>query len=138
MGGAHFGSTGGAPGTGSAVLVLLPSIRYYIVDTHACPVDVAFLDGWLSVLACGRLAGAYFSAQSTQFGPSAPADSASPLRFTDRGGALWLGAEARLRVQAPFGLFVEAGLGANYGTVSAGESTEPAWVEASAGAGLRL
>jgi hypothetical protein len=121
VGGYHFGPEGAVSGGTGLAITIFPPLNYYFLDTYACPVDVPFLDRWLSVLACGRVAGAYFSG-----GVSA------------KGGALWFGTQARLRVQAPFGLFAELGLGANYGTISGGESTDPGWIEASASAGLRL
>ena len=116
LGVGRLGSTGNSPMT------------YTVVDTQTCLVDVPLGTSGFSALGCLRLAGAAFSAPFVLDGVVTP----------QGGGALWVGAGARLRWQARMGLFVEASLTGMYGTVSAGEAISPGWVDAGFGAGFRL
>jgi hypothetical protein len=105
------------------------SIRYYVLDTQACLVDLPLGATGLSALGCLRLAGASFAAAPFIYdGTTIP----------QNGGALWTGVGARLRWQSNASLFVEGSIDAVYGTVSGGESTNPAWVDVTLGAGFRL
>jgi len=113
--------TSSSLGAGYPVSAPPPLITYYLLDTQACLLDLAIEDTWLSVLGCIRVAGATFKT------------------FDDsKGGALWGGANLRLRVQTPMSLFLEGNLGGVYGTVSGGENNNPAWFDAGASLGVRL
>jgi hypothetical protein len=116
LGVGRLGSTGNSP------------LTYTVVDTQTCLVDVPLGASGFSALGCLRLAGAAFSAPFVLDGVTTP----------QGGGALWVGAGARLRWQTRVGLFVEASLTGMYGTVSAGESITPGWLDAGIGAGFRL
>jgi hypothetical protein len=116
LGVGRLGNTGNSP------------LTYTVVDTQTCLVDVPFGSTGLSGLGCLRLAFAEFSSFAAFDGVTMP----------QSGGALWAGAGARLQWQARVGLFVEASLTGMYGTVSAGESTSPGWLDAGIGAGFRL
>jgi hypothetical protein len=100
-------------------------LRYYVVDTQACLVDVALGSSGLSLLGCLRLAGAWFSATDATYGP-------------EPGGALWAGGGVRLRWQSEGSVFVEAHLNGVYGTVSGAEVNDPGWADVGAMVGLRL
>jgi hypothetical protein len=103
-------------------------LTYTVLDTQTCLVDWPLGSG-LSVLGCLRVAGAAFSAAPYSYGG---------VQYPQNGGALWGGVGGRVRWQVPFGLFVEASLTGMYGTVSGGESTQPAWYDAALSAGFRL
>jgi hypothetical protein len=99
-------------------------LTYYVVDTQACPFDLALGGSGLSLLGCLRLAGAWFKATDS-YGP-------------EPGGALWFGAGARLRWQSTGAVFLEGHLNAVYGTVSGPEVNDPAWLDIGATLGVRL
>ena len=107
---------------------------YLILDTQACLLDLPIGSTGLSVLGCLRLDGAEFRS-SRVGGPPPAAGVAFP---TNNGGAFWTGASARLRWQSPVRVFVEGNVDGMYGTVSAGEDNEPAWVAVGLGVGLRI
>jgi hypothetical protein len=126
----NFPVNGGWAPTGTFVPAtsaawLSTSITYLVLDTQSCLLDVPIAQTGLSVLGCLRLAGASFRTLPSGLDASS-------------GGALWVGAGARLRWQAQFGLFLEANVDAVYGTVSAGESNSPGWFDAGASVGFRL
>jgi hypothetical protein len=108
-------------------------VTYLILDTQACLLDLPIGSTGLSVLGCLRLDGAAFS--SSQVGGPATFGVARP---TNNGGALWTGASARLRWQSPVRVFVEGNVDGMYGTVSAGEDINPAWVAVGLAVGLRI
>jgi len=103
-------------------------IRYLVLDTQSCLLDLPVGATGVSVLGCLRVAGASFS---TAYGVDG-------TQFTQTGGALWGGAGARVRLQTSFRLFLEVSLTGMYGTVSSGESTTPGWVDSGLSAGFRL
>jgi hypothetical protein len=104
-------------------------LSYTVLDTSTCLLDWPLGTTGLSVLGCLRVAGAAFNAAPyTYLG----------VQYPQSGGALWAGVGGRVRWQVPFGLFVEASLTGMYGTVSGGESTQPAWYDAALSAGFRL
>jgi hypothetical protein len=106
-------------------------LSYTVLDTQTCLLDVPLGDTGLSFLGCVRVAGAAFTAA-----PFYPYGGGAPI--PQNGGALWGGVGARIRWQIPFGLFAEASLTGMYGTVSGGESTQPAWYDGALGAGWRF
>ncbi|HEX7603084.1 MAG TPA: hypothetical protein VF316_15815 [Polyangiaceae bacterium] len=107
---------------GAGAMVSGP-LTYYVVDTQACPLDWPLGQSGVTLLGCGRVAGAAFKASDG---------------FGTQGGALWFGAGGRLRWQPGSSFFVELCLNGVYGTVSSGESNQPAWVDAGATVGFRL
>ena len=116
-------AVGGLSPTGGAY-----GIHYTVVDTQACLVDLRLGESGLSALGCLRLAGASFGTTYEYAGAYHP----------QNGGALWIGAGARLRWQTKVGLYLEAGLDAVYGTVSSGEPNTPGWMDGTLSAGFRL
>jgi len=125
VGGGMSTNIGGAPW----------AVTYLILDTQACLLDLPIGDTGLSVLGCLRLDGAEF--QSTRVGgPALPLGAGPPP--TNNGGAFWTGASARLRWQSRVRVFVEGNVDGMYGTVSAGEDNNPAWVAVGLGVGLRI
>lgn len=106
---------------------------YLILDTQACLLDLPIGSTGLSVLGCLRLDGAEF--RSSRVGGPAPLAGVAP---TNNGGAFWTGASARLRWQSPVRVFVEGSIDGMYGTVSAGEDNEAAWVAVGLGVGLQI
>jgi hypothetical protein len=99
-------------------------LTYYVLDTQACLVDVAFGASGVSLLGCLRLAGAWFKAE----GPYGP----------EPGGAFWPGAGGRLRWQSEGPLFLELHANGVYGTVSGPEVNSPGWLDVGATVGMRL
>lgn len=103
-------------------------LKYTVVDTQTCLLDLPLGATGLSVLGCLRVAGASYSSVYEEGG----------TQYPQTGGALWAGAGGRLRWQAPVGLFLEASVTGMYGTVSSGESDTPGWIDLGLSAGFRL
>jgi len=104
-------------------------LSYSVLDTQTCLLDVSLGTTGLSFLGCVRVAGAAFNAAPYSYGG---------VQYPQSGGALWGGLGGRVRWQIPFGLFAEASVTGMYGTVSGGESTQPAWYDAALSAGWRF
>ena len=109
------------------------STTYLILDTQACLLDLPIGSTGISVLGCLRLDGAEFRAARVG-GPPVPGGFPPP----NNGGAFWTGASARLRWQSPVRVFLEGNVDGMYGTVSAGEDSQPAWVAVGLGVGMRI
>jgi hypothetical protein len=96
------------------------SIRYLLIDTQTCLLDLPLERTGLSVLGCLRVgAGSYRS------------------NF-EAGGAYWAGPGLRLRWQSPLSVFLEVGGGLLAGTTTAGGANDPIWAEGSASLGLKF
>jgi hypothetical protein len=112
------------------------AVHYLIVDTQTCLLDVRVGDSDLSLLGCLHLAGASFSSAVTDY--TAGYGYGGAASYRQNGGALWVGAGARLRWQTHASFFLEGGADAMYGTVSAGEPNTPGWLQGNVSAGFRL
>jgi hypothetical protein len=107
---------------------------YLILDTQICPLDLPIgspESPELSVLPCLRVDGAEFRSQEIAPFPQGSAP--------ETGGALWIGASARLRLQTSGGVFVEGNIDGMAGTASAAEGdAKQTWVAGGLGVGLRI
>jgi hypothetical protein len=100
---------------------------YYMTDFQLCPFDLGIGASGVSLLACARVASAWFQSTGTSSGVAG-----------GEGAAFWSGIGARARWQSASPLFLELHFNAMFGTVSAQESADPGWVDAGALIGARL